>query len=210
MRPLLTLLAALLLLLARPADRAAAIVAPAGDGPILAGRNCGGTSKPGSLSGASLAAAPGWTLGGALDRPAGVGNQLAPSIAVGPAGGVYYAWQEQRAGDFGDILAAPLAGELGVGRRAVRVDDTGVATVEQASPALAIDGADLKPATDLHRLLQHLMGWPEPAYAHHPLITDASGRRLAKRDRAATLRDLRAAGRSPAEVRALAGWPDPA
>ena len=75
---------------------------------------------------------------------------------------------------------------------------------------LVTRGEDLKPATHLHRLLQHLMGWPEPAYAHHPLITDASGRRLAKRDRAATLRDLRAAGRSPAEVRALAGWPDPA
>ena len=75
---------------------------------------------------------------------------------------------------------------------------------------LVTRGADLKPATDLHRLLQHLMGWPEPAYAHHPLITDSSGKRLAKRDRAATLRDLRAAGRSPAEVRALAGWPDPA
>ena len=75
---------------------------------------------------------------------------------------------------------------------------------------LVTRGEDLKPATHLHRLLQHLMGWPEPAYAHHPLITDASGKRLAKRDRAATLRDLRAAGRSPAEVRALAGWPDPA
>jgi glutamyl-Q tRNA(Asp) synthetase len=67
---------------------------------------------------------------------------------------------------------------------------------------------DLKPATDLHRLLQALMGWPEPAYAHHPLLTDRSGRRLAKRDRAATLRDLRAGGASPAEARALAGWPD--
>ena len=75
---------------------------------------------------------------------------------------------------------------------------------------LVTRGADLLPATHLHRLLQQLMGWPEPAYAHHPLLTDASGRRLAKRDRAATLRDLRAAGRSPAEVRALAGWPDPA
>jgi glutamyl-Q tRNA(Asp) synthetase len=73
---------------------------------------------------------------------------------------------------------------------------------------LVTRGADLRPATHLHRLLQHLMGWPEPAYAHHPLITDAAGRRLAKRDRAATLRGLRAAGRSPAEVRALAGWPD--
>lgn len=73
---------------------------------------------------------------------------------------------------------------------------------------LVTRGADLKPATDLHRLLQALMGWPEPAYAHHRLLTDATGRRLAKRDRAATLRDLRASGVSPAEARALAGWPD--
>ena len=70
---------------------------------------------------------------------------------------------------------------------------------------LVTRGEDLKQATHLHRLLQVLMGWPAPAYAHHRLLTDASGRRLAKRDRAATLRDLRAQGRSPAEVRALAG-----
>lgn len=73
---------------------------------------------------------------------------------------------------------------------------------------LVTRGEDLKPATDLHRLLQALMGWPEPAYAHHGLLTDATGRRLAKRDRAATLRDLRAAGVTPAGARALAGWPD--
>lgn len=72
---------------------------------------------------------------------------------------------------------------------------------------LVTRGVDLKPATHLHRLLQALMGWPAPAYAHHALLTDAAGRRLAKRDRAATLRELRAAGRSPAEVRALAGFP---
>ena len=69
---------------------------------------------------------------------------------------------------------------------------------------LVTRGVDLKPATHLHRLLQSLMGWPVPAYAHHELLTDATGRRLAKRDRAATLRDLRARGHSPAEVRALA------
>lgn len=71
---------------------------------------------------------------------------------------------------------------------------------------LVTRGEDLRAATDLHRLLQALMGWPEPAYAHHRLLTDASGRRLAKRDRAATLRDLRAAGVSPAEARAMAGF----
>jgi glutamyl-Q tRNA(Asp) synthetase len=65
-------------------------------------------------------------------------------------------------------------------------------------------GEDLKPATHLHRLLQAMMDWPVPVYAHHPLLTDPAGRRLAKRDRAATLHDLRAAGHSPAEVRAMA------
>jgi glutamyl-Q tRNA(Asp) synthetase len=68
---------------------------------------------------------------------------------------------------------------------------------------LVTRGEDLKPATHLHRLLQALMGWPAPAYAHHRLIVDAAGRRLAKRDKATTLRDLRAQGHSAADVRAM-------
>jgi glutamyl-Q tRNA(Asp) synthetase len=69
--------------------------------------------------------------------------------------------------------------------------------------SLITRGADLKPATDLHRLLQSLMHWPTPSYAHHRLLTDDNGRRLAKRDRAATIRDLRAAGQTPDQVRAV-------
>jgi glutamyl-Q tRNA(Asp) synthetase len=59
---------------------------------------------------------------------------------------------------------------------------------------LVTRGVDLKPATDLHRLLQALMRWRPPVYAHHRLLTDMAGRRLAKRDKAATLRSLRAEG----------------
>jgi glutamyl-Q tRNA(Asp) synthetase len=62
---------------------------------------------------------------------------------------------------------------------------------------------DLRPVTDLHRLLQSLLGWPAPHYAHHKLLTDAAGRRLAKRDRAQTLRELRAAGHTPGSVRSM-------
>ena len=69
---------------------------------------------------------------------------------------------------------------------------------------LVTRGVDLKPTTDTQRLLQVLLGWPEPAYAHHSLLMDGTGRRLAKRDRAATLRSLREAGATPTEVRALA------
>ncbi|MBY0333544.1 MAG: tRNA glutamyl-Q(34) synthetase GluQRS [Acetobacteraceae bacterium] len=65
---------------------------------------------------------------------------------------------------------------------------------------------DLRPATHLHRLLQALMGWPAPAYRHHPLLRGADGRRLSKRDGAPALRALRAAGLSAGQVRAMAGF----
>jgi glutamyl-Q tRNA(Asp) synthetase len=68
-------------------------------------------------------------------------------------------------------------------------------------------GADLRPATAVHRLLQSVLGWPAPLYAHHPLLTDAAGRRLAKRDGAPSIRSLRAAGHGPDEVRAMAASP---
>jgi glutamyl-Q tRNA(Asp) synthetase len=73
---------------------------------------------------------------------------------------------------------------------------------------LVTRGEDLLPATHVHRLLQALLGLPEPAYCHHPLLTDASGNRLSKRHGALALRALREAGVSAAEARARAGFPD--
>lgn len=73
---------------------------------------------------------------------------------------------------------------------------------------LVTRGIDLKPATHLHRLLQALMSWPVPRWHHHALLAGPDGKRLAKRDAALSLRALRDAGRSPAEVRAMAGFPD--
>ena len=69
---------------------------------------------------------------------------------------------------------------------------------------LVTRGDDLKPATDLQRLLQALMNWPAPRYAHHELLRDADGRRLSKRDRALTIRELRAGGCSPEQVLTMA------
>ena len=59
---------------------------------------------------------------------------------------------------------------------------------------MVVRGADLRPSTPIQRLLQSLLGLPEPAYLHHPLVTHDDGRRLAKRDLAPTLRALREAG----------------
>jgi glutamyl-Q tRNA(Asp) synthetase len=69
---------------------------------------------------------------------------------------------------------------------------------------LVTRGVDLQPATDLQRLLQALMGWATPVYAHHQLLTDSSGRRLAKRDHAATIRALRTAGKTAQAITNLA------
>ena len=65
---------------------------------------------------------------------------------------------------------------------------------------LVTRGADLKAATHLHRLLQHLMGWPVPRYAHHPLLTDEAGQRFSKRAGNGTLRASRQGGQSPAQI----------
>ncbi|HEU5276874.1 MAG TPA: tRNA glutamyl-Q(34) synthetase GluQRS [Xanthobacteraceae bacterium] len=68
-----------------------------------------------------------------------------------------------------------------------------------------VRGSDLFAATSLHRLLQVLLGLPEPAYRHHRLILDAQGRKLAKSTQATGVRELRAAGATPADIRRMVG-----
>ena len=66
-------------------------------------------------------------------------------------------------------------------------------------------GHDLYAATDLHRLLQVLLGLPEPHYRHHRLVTDAAGRKLAKSARDTSLKSLRESGIGPADIRRMLG-----
>ncbi|MBZ6377579.1 tRNA glutamyl-Q(34) synthetase GluQRS [Pacificimonas flava] len=68
--------------------------------------------------------------------------------------------------------------------------------------SLIVRGEDLLPSVHVQRLLQALLGLPEPAYVHHALLTGADGKRLAKRNGAEPLRRLRARGTDPAAVRA--------
>ena len=100
---------------------------------------------------------------------------------------------------FGDVILArkdfPASYHL-----AVTIDDA----VQQVS--LVTRGADLRAATHLHILLQNLFDLPHPAYRFHRLLADPSGRRLAKRDRAATLRDMRQKGTDPAQIRRDLGF----
>jgi glutamyl-Q tRNA(Asp) synthetase len=88
---------------------------------------------------------------------------------------------------FGDAVIA--RGDIGVSYHlAVVVDDA----LDHIS--LVTRGLDLAPSTHLHRLLQTLLELPTPAYLHHELVCDAAGKRLAKRDEAETITQLRRKG----------------
>ncbi|MEC5125928.1 tRNA glutamyl-Q(34) synthetase GluQRS [Verrucomicrobiales bacterium BCK34] len=63
-----------------------------------------------------------------------------------------------------------------------------------------VRGVDLFESTHIHRVLQELLGYPEPTYHHHELLTDDNGERLAKRNQSITLKSLRESGLTAAEL----------
>ena len=69
-----------------------------------------------------------------------------------------------------------------------------------------VRGADLLGSTARQIQLQQALGYPQPAYAHVPLVLDEAGHRLAKRDQATGMRQLREAGVPPERVLGLLGW----
>ena len=68
-----------------------------------------------------------------------------------------------------------------------------------------VRGLDLYPATGIHRLLQMLLGLPEPAYFHHRLITGPDGRKLSKSFRDTGIDALRSGGRTADDVKRMVG-----
>lgn len=68
-----------------------------------------------------------------------------------------------------------------------------------------VRGRDLFEATAVHRLLQVLLGLPEPLYRHHRLILDADGRKLSKSQGDTALAELRARGATPDDIRRRIG-----
>lgn len=103
----------------------------------------------------------------------------------------------------GEIVGQPtLLGDFVIARKdtptsyhlAVTVDD------HLQGVTLVTRGEDVLPSTHVHVLLQRLLGYATPRYAHHPLLRDATGRRLAKRDGDLTIRAMRERGISPEQV----------
>jgi glutamyl-Q tRNA(Asp) synthetase len=70
-----------------------------------------------------------------------------------------------------------------------------------------VRGQDLFWSTSVHRLLQQLLDLPPPVYRHHRLVLDGAGQKLSKSTKATGLRELRAEGATPADIRRLVGLP---
>ncbi len=121
--------------------------------------------------------------------------------AVSLIGGAPLEWSDERHGRQRVDVAA--FGDVVLARKDIPVSYHLAVTVDDALQGIShvIRGEDLMAATAVHRLLQALLGLPVPVYRHHALLRDDSGRRLAKRDGAETLADLRARGVKPAEFR---------
>jgi glutamyl-Q tRNA(Asp) synthetase len=120
-------------------------------------------------------------------------------------------WTESGSGPLGEtgaVAAEPGAwGDVIVGRKEMPTSYHLSVAVDDALQGVThvVRGEDLFWSTSVHRLLQALLGLPAPSYHHHRLILDADGRKLSKSTRATALRELRAQGATPAEVRRIIG-----
>ena len=110
--------------------------------------------------------------------------------------------------DQGLVVADPAAwGDVILARKDTPTSYHLAVVVDDAAQGVTdvVRGRDLFHSTSVHRLLQALLGLPAPLYRHHRLILDADGKKLSKSTFATGLRELRAQGVTPADIRRLVG-----
>ena len=119
-------------------------------------------------------------------------------------------WREHDAAEpaspWRPIEADPLAwGDVILLRRDAPSSYHLAVTIDDAAQGVTqvVRGKDLRAATSIHRLLQELLGLPEPGYHHHRLVLDEDGRKLSKSIASTSLRELRASGVTPLDIRKL-------
>src|SRR5580692_5388117 len=139
-----------------------------------------------------------------IERGGHYALRLDMTAARGRAGGL--AWIEQGEGPDGEsgrISARPEAwGDIILARKETPTSYHLSVVIDDALQGVTevVRGQDLFQATSVHRLLQRLLGLPQPAYRHHRLILDGAGAKLAKSTQATGLRELRAGGATPADI----------
>jgi glutamyl-Q tRNA(Asp) synthetase len=117
---------------------------------------------------------------------------------------------EGPAGETGAVAARPEAwGDVILARKETPTSYHLSVVIDDALQGVTdvVRGQDLFWSTSVHLLLQDLLGIPQPAYRHHRLILDSTGQKLSKSTRSTALRELRAEGATPADIRRLVGLP---
>jgi glutamyl-Q tRNA(Asp) synthetase len=144
-----------------------------------------------------------------IEQGAPYALRLDMAAAVARAGEL--AWSEQGEGmarERGRIIARPQAwGDVILARKETPTSYHLSVVIDDALQGISevVRGADLFHATSVHVLLQHLLGLRPPAYRHHRLLMDDTGHKLSKSTQATGLRELRAAGVTPDEIRRRVG-----
>jgi glutamyl-Q tRNA(Asp) synthetase len=135
--------------------------------------------------------------------------RLAMDAALAQAG--VLTWRETGSGPQGQsgvVTATPQRwGDVVLARKELPTSYHLSVVIDDALQGVTdvVRGQDLFWATAVHRLLQTLLGLPEPVYHHHRLILDADGRKLSKATQATSLRELRATGLRAADIRRMVG-----
>ena len=117
-------------------------------------------------------------------------------------------WHDTGEGGTREVEAQPEQwGDVVLGRKETPASYHLACVLDDALQGVThiVRGMDLYESTSIHRLLQEVLGLPAPAYHHHKLILDEDGKKLAKRTRSTTLRDLRAQGWKAEDVRKRVG-----
>ena len=161
------------------------------------------------LYGGTCRTRPAAELAGRIADGARAAMRLDSARAAATVGGPL-AWDRfDREGGVARVAAEPARwGDAVIGRRDVPTSYHLAVVLDDALQGVThvVRGQDLEAATDLHVLLQRLLGLPTPAYHHHGLVRDEAGDKLAKSRGSPALADLRAAGVTAPEIRRRLGF----
>jgi glutamyl-Q tRNA(Asp) synthetase len=142
-----------------------------------------------------------------LGTPYALRLDMAAACALVPDPG----WTEHGegpGGETGAVRARPQAwGDVIIARKETPTSYHLSVVIDDALQGVTevVRGADLFWSTSVHRLLQHLLGLPQPVWRHHRLVLDGEGRKLSKSTGSTGVRELRAQGATPADIRRLVG-----
>jgi glutamyl-Q tRNA(Asp) synthetase len=143
-----------------------------------------------------------------LERQRRIDNGEPYALRLDMNAAIARAGQLQWSEDGKSIEANPAAwGDVVLARKETPTSYHLSVVVDDAAQGVTdvVRGQDLYHSTSVHRVLQALLGLPAPQYRHHRLILEDNGQKLSKSTQATGLRELRAQGKTPVDIRGMIG-----